>query len=82
MRFSDDLRALIKQKEKDEFSYPPEPGQNGYPRPTCIECPNLQYTEEALLHQVSGTIVLDITVGCRRTRKRHQAHGGPTLRVD
>jgi TonB family protein len=60
---TDDLKALIGEREKDEFSYLPRPGQSGYSYPACIYCPQMQFPVEALKHKFSGTVVLELTVG-------------------
>ncbi len=61
---TDNLKALIAEadKEKDEFSSLPKPGQNGYSTPICLYCPNPQYTGEASILGVTGTVTLTITV--------------------
>jgi TonB family protein len=53
---------LIGEKQKDEFSSLPRPGQSGYSYPACIYCPYVRYTEEALRRKFSGTVVLELTV--------------------
>jgi TonB family protein len=59
---TDDLKPLIGDRETDEFSYLPRPGQSGYSYPTCIDCPHLQYSVEVLRHKFCGTVVLELTV--------------------
>jgi TonB family protein len=59
---SDDLKALIGEREKDEFSSLPRPGENGYSHPTCIYCPQLQYPTDVLLQKFNGTLVLEMTI--------------------
>jgi TonB family protein len=57
-----DLKVLSKEEDKDEFSSMPRSGHSGYSYPECIYCPYMQYTAEGLKHQLSGTVVLEVTV--------------------
>jgi TonB family protein len=59
---TDDLKALVGERKKDEFSSLPRPGENGYSYPACVYCPGVQYTAEALRQKFSGTVVLELTV--------------------
>ncbi len=59
---TDDLKELVGERQKDEFSSLPRPGENSYSYPTCLSCPYLQYTMEALRQKFSGTVVLELTV--------------------
>jgi TonB family protein len=59
---SDDLKPLIVERVKDEFSALPRPGQRGYSYPECIDCPVLPSSEEVLRCKFSGTVVLEVTV--------------------
>lgn len=61
---TDDLKALIAETdgEKDEFSSLPRSGKDGYSSVSCIYCPNPQYTGEASILGVTGTVALAITV--------------------
>lgn len=59
---TDDLKALIGEREKDEFSYLPRPGQSGFSYPACIYCPRMQFPVEVLRHKFCGTVVLELTV--------------------
>jgi TonB family protein len=60
--FTDDLKALIGEEQKDEFSSLPRAGQGGYSHPACIYCPYIRYTDEAVRQKFSGTVVLELTV--------------------
>ncbi len=59
---TDDLKALIAERETDEFSALPRPSPSGYSYPECIYCPVLQFSEEVLRNKFSGTVVLEVTV--------------------
>ncbi len=59
---TDELKALVREREKDESSSMPRPGENGYSYPSCLYCPSVQYTAEALRQKFSGTVVLELTV--------------------
>jgi hypothetical protein len=59
---TDDLKARIAEKEKDEFSSLPRPSQGGYGYPACIYCPMIQFTPEVLRNKFNGTVVLARTV--------------------
>jgi TonB family protein len=59
---SDDLKPLIVERVKDEFSALPRPGQRGYSYPECIDCPVLPSSGEVLRRKFSGTVVLEVTV--------------------
>jgi TonB family protein len=60
--FTDQLRTLITEVDKDEFSSVPRSGHSGYSYPECIYCPYMQYTADGLKHQLNGTVVLEVTV--------------------
>jgi TonB family protein len=57
-----DLKVLPREVDKGEFSSVPRSGHSGYSYPECIYCPYMQYTSEGLKHQLSGTVVLEVTV--------------------
>jgi Gram-negative bacterial TonB protein C-terminal len=59
---TDDLKALVREREKDESSSPPGSGENGYSYPACLYCPIMRPTTEALRQKFSGTVVLELTV--------------------
>jgi TonB family protein len=40
----------------------PEANKNGYSYPKCIDCPQAQYTREALAHKFQGTMTLILVV--------------------
>ena len=57
---TDDLKALIEQKEKDASA--PRAATKGYSSPSCIYCPMPKYSAEASHAKFEGNVVLDITV--------------------
>jgi len=59
---TDDLKALIREEDKSEFSSMPRSGHSGYSYPECVHCPYMQHTTEGLKHQLNGTVVLEVTV--------------------
>jgi TonB family protein len=59
---TDNLKALIEEKEKDEFSSLPRPGQGGYSDAACIYCPQVRYTADAVRHKLVGAVVLEFTI--------------------
>lgn len=40
----------------------PRAGENGVTRPQCVHCPEPQYNNEARKANLSGTVLLDVTV--------------------
>jgi TonB family protein len=43
-------------------SHSPQPGQDGYTVPTCVYCPQAQYTQPAEWHHFSGNLMLSMLV--------------------
>jgi len=59
---TDDLKRLLGQHEKDEFSSLPKANKNGYISPACIYCPIPPFTAEASRRKSAGTVVMQITI--------------------
>jgi TonB family protein len=59
---TDKLKALIRERPRDEFAALPRPGEKGLSYPACIYCPQPDYTAEAVLHKLEGTVVLELTI--------------------
>jgi TonB family protein len=59
---TDDLEKLVGRAARREFANWPRGGKNGYSSPTCVSCPQPQYTGRPLGRVVEGTVVLEISV--------------------
>lgn len=46
-----------------DLSNIPSAGQKGYTTPTCIYCPNPQYSDEAFHAKIQGQIVMNVVIG-------------------
>lgn len=48
--------------EKASASGAPEAGKNGYTTPTCLYCPNPQYSDRAYALKEQGAVILDVVI--------------------
>lgn len=62
MPLTDDLTRLIGKSEEGDFASLPRSGMNGYSMPSCIYCPLVDFSAEALKPKSVGTVVLEITI--------------------
>jgi TonB family protein len=67
---TDGLKQLVGKTAGREFANWPRGGKNGYSSPTCVSCPQPQYTGRPLGRVVEGTVVLEISVD-ENGRARH-----------
>lgn len=54
---TEDLKSLVREDEESDRS-----GKIDYSGPSCIYCPRAAYSDEASVHKVQGTVVLDLTI--------------------
>ena len=59
---SDDLMALIGNREEDEFAFLAKSGKNGYSNPICIRCTPAHFSAEATTRKFTGTVLLEATI--------------------
>jgi TonB family protein len=59
---TESLKALVGKNDDTEFASLPRGGKNGYSGPSCLYCPQPQFSEEALKDKYRGTVLLDFTV--------------------
>jgi TonB family protein len=63
---SDQMKSLIDTPAdagKDQSVGLPSPGANGYSVPTCVYCPQANFSELAVKNHTQGTIILVVVVG-------------------
>jgi TonB family protein len=61
---TDDLKKLVgeNKNEEDEFASLPRAEKNGYSSVSCVYCPQAQFSKEALVRKLVGTVILDLTI--------------------